>query len=160
MTAYLCDDVRKLILDRMETAEDMYLAVLAATGGVLFYVSRNMRDPEHHVRFTYYKNDKEVSYLLRNPTMLRMMVQHALYKYDMSTVSIYVQGESKPPSMELSYRVPYGDEKTDLHDYVQTQMLEFHYINHETEDTDKPDWVYPKYMEEILRRINVLVSTA
>jgi hypothetical protein len=162
MATELCNDVRKLIIDRMETAEDMYLAVIheMAPRRVMFYVSRNMRDPEHHVYFTYYKNDQEVTYLLRNPTMLRMMVEHALYKYDMNVASIYVQGEKKPPEPELNWRVPYGEDRTELHDYIQTHMLEFHYINHETEDTEKPTWVYPKYMEQILRRITVLVSTA
>jgi len=162
MAADLCNDVRKLIVEKMEAAEDMYLAVIeeGPVGNVLFYVSRNMRDPEHHVRFCYFKNDREYSYLMRNPNSLRMMVQSIFYKHDGNVGSIYVQGERKPPSTSLTWRVPYGHTKTELHKYVHDHMLEFHYINHDLEDTESDQWKHPLYVEDIINRITVLISTA
>lgn len=162
MATELCNDVRNLILERMEVSEDMYLAVIeeGVVGKVMFYVSRNMRDPVHHVRFCYSKNGREYSYLMRNPDSLRMMIESVFYKHDGNVGSIYVQGERKPPSMNLTWRVQYGQQKTELHEYVQDHMLEFHYINHDLEDIDSEQWIHPLYMQDIIKRITILISTA
>lgn len=136
----LCKDVRNLIIERMEKSEDMVLVVVnnAVPHNVLFYTYRNMKDPQHHVRFTVYDEEskKETSVLLRTKEALMRMVKdqlNSLNPMNTNVFSIYIQGASKPPSMYIDWRAneqednPY--QMVAKNPYVWNNMPCFHHVD-------------------------------
>lgn len=176
MAADLCNDVRKMILDRVEKSEDMLLVVISDDNElphrVMFYVSRNMKDPEHHVRFTVYNGCEkiETTYVLRTKEALRMMVETELYHCGVDATSIYIQGATKPVSLYIDWRCKQNkDEFNDnMHKYVVTHMPTFHSCYDYSDDdgsdgsdgSDDTEHHHPAYTEDIINRILILVSTA
>lgn len=162
MAEELCSDVRNLIIQKMEKSEDMTLIVIhdGEPYDVMFYVSRNMRDPPHHVRFTSYHNctKTETSYLLRTEKALRKMLELELHQIVVDVTIIYVQGDTKPISLYLDWRMKEDpkDFKSDMHTYVVSHMSSFYSID--DDDTDDPEWKHPSYLEDIHDLILTLVS--
>ena len=164
MTQELCRDVRNLILEKMTTSEDMMLVVISEKEpfNVMFYVSRNMRDPEHYVWFTIHESiiKKETTYLLRTKEALRMMIEHAFDSIVMDVVSIYVQGETRPKSMQIDWRMKRSADRfnAEMYSYVVSHMPCYHTIYND--DISDPNWRFPSYVGDIFNRVLTLVSTA
>lgn len=117
MAIELCEDVRRLIMDKVRDAEDM-LMVFACTFkkgeySVMCYVHRNMRDPEGHVSFTQITVDLSdgsehprkiaTTELVRTEKALQglLYTELGILFYDCDVWAFYKLGCKAPPSHVL-----------------------------------------------------------
>lgn len=161
MTQELCRDVERLILDKMNHANDMlYILVWAddhtfnqqVNANVVVYITRNMLDPPWFMML--HLNEGKQKILCRNREMLEHMLKCHFRSHDFDDeleelanshfLSHYVQGLHRPPKMKL-------DATDDIHSIGDNIIFLSEWYH----------WTSTKeFFRELMHEIEIMIATA
>lgn len=124
--ASLCEDVRRIIVQKTLAAQDMLYTIQGGYDEVMFFVTRNMSDPPWHMRFTMvhflgwdeeYRPTKPpyvVEMLTRSKSMfecmLRLYFEDEWTKWNHAYSGYYHQGLKEPPALWMPWAGEQGNQ--------------------------------------------------
>lgn len=158
MTEELCEDVRRLIIERVRGAEDLVAAIAVQEWAnktpthyrVVFWITRNMRDAPGHITFAQPEYIDKSGWrsrkaFIRTEEALLAAIECEIENPDSETeyTGFYTTGLKQPPEIELgcqctfvrnslshSFYLDEGDDEASVHDVAKKMVKWLRLVTH------------------------------